>query len=311
MNDQPESDRPGRWQRLDEPTGRRRVSSWQAAVTETERLPPLTAESRRSCPHCGATQLTYRVNIPPRLVAIAGGHERWYWSECPCEEQRRQASEARRVAIEAERRQAEADRLLGDTGMGQVAGFTLDRFDPRRLRETAEIPHPYPLAARWVADITDRRCGDYHDPTAPPVALFFYCPGKGRGKTHLAAALAWEVRRRHSLTCFLHEEAFTSRLWACEFEEKERLLQLAGEQSWITVIDDLGRMQGGRGTQKAWYSIINRRWLARRWTIVTSNYTLPELEAQGTIDDATASRLHQMTRGEYLYFDGEDQRLVD
>jgi DNA replication protein DnaC len=57
--------------------------------------------------------------------------------------------------------------------------------------------------------------------------------------------------------------------------------------------------------------VINRRWLARRWTIVTSNYTLDELEAQGTIDDATASRLRQMTRGEYLYFDGEDQRLVD
>lgn len=309
MNDHPESDRPGQWQRLDEATGRRRASSWQAAVTE--RPLPLTAESRCKCPECGRELRTHLVTFSELAQRFTGVRERWYWVECPCVTERQRASEERRQAFEAARRQAEADRLLGDTGMAQVAGFTLDRFDPRRLQETAEIPHPYPLATRWVADIIDRRCGDYHDPTAPPAALFFYCPGKGRGKTHLAAALAWEVRRRHSLTCFLHEEAFTSRLWACEFEEKERLLQLAGEQSWITVIDDLGRMQGGRGTQKAWYSVINRRWLARRWTIVTSNYTLAELEAQGTIDDATASRLHQMTRGEYLYFDGEDQRLVD
>jgi DNA replication protein DnaC len=70
-------------------------------------------------------------------------------------------------------------------------------------------------------------------------------------------------------------------------------------------------MPPGKGVQGVWDGLINRRWLERRWLLVTSNYTLDELAQRGTLSEASFSRLRQMTRGEYVYFDGQDQRLAD
>jgi DNA replication protein DnaC len=84
-----------------------------------------------------------------------------------------------------------------------------------------------------------------------------------------------------------------------------------GQQSWLTVLDDLGRMNPGKGgVASVWDGLINRRWLARRWMIVTSNYTIDQLAERGTLSEASTSRLKQMTRDEYVLFDGDDQRLV-
>jgi DNA replication protein DnaC len=202
------------------------------------------------------------------------------------------------------------DQLLAGAGLDQVAGMTLASFDPRRLRGDGES-HPYTLAARWLAQIADAPLADYRDRAGPPAALYFYCPGKGRGKTHLAAALAWELRRTRELVCFLHEEGYCTRLWSVPFEQREAAIVAPAERAWLTVLDDLGRLNPGPGVQNAWDGLVNRRLLRRRWLLVTSNFTLEELLDRGTLSEAAYSRLHQMTRGEYVYFDGEDQRLAD
>jgi hypothetical protein len=106
----------------------------------------------------------------------------------------------------AARRQAEVDALLKGVGLDQVTGMTLATFDPRRLRGEGEA-HPYAVASSWLAQIADLTRSDYHNVASPPCALYFYCPEKGRGKTHLAAALAREIQRARALVCFLHEEA--------------------------------------------------------------------------------------------------------
>ena len=64
------------------------------------------------------------------------------------------------------------------------------------------------------------------------------------------------------------------------------------------------------GLRDAWYDLIGPRWLKRGWTIITSNCTLDELAARGTIDDRVYSRLYQMTGGKIVTFDGADQRLA-
>lgn len=271
----------------------------------------LTAESRRPCPHCGSEQGTHPVAIPPRLRAAAGGADvRYYWADCPCEAAREQAYIHRAASYAAEVRRREADQLLAGAGLDQVQGMTLERFDPRRLKGD-DVSHPYQVASRWLATITERPLADYHDRSSPPAALYFYCPGKGRGKTHLAAGLAWELRRTREVVCFLHEEGYCTRLWSVPFEDRERAISVPSEKAWLTVLDDLGRLNPGPGVQNAWDGLLNRRWLRRRWLLVTSNFTLEELLERGTLSEASYSRLRQMTRGEYVYFDGEDQRLVD
>jgi hypothetical protein len=245
------------------------------------------------------------MEVPWKLGTI------WMWRNCACEEERMEAAQTRVRTLEAAKRQQEADALLGDTGMRLIEHLTLDRFDPRRLVAPDERAHPYHIASRWLAALGDRPTADYHSEL--PAALYFYSPGKGRGKTHLAAGLAWEARKAHKLTAYVGEGRYIDRAWACSFEEREILSALPGERAWLTVIDDLGQRVPGRGSQSianAWYSVFDRRWLARGWTIITSNLTLEELVDQGTINDATYSRLRQMTKSMRIEFQGIDQRLA-
>ncbi len=188
--------------------------------------------------------------------------------------------------------------------------MTLDTFDPGRLAGAEE--HPYRVATAWLARLLEYgQRGSYRDVAAPPTALFFYCPGKGRGKTHLASGILWAARRQR-LTAFVEETSYLDRSWGCPMEQKEALAALPGERAWLTVVDDLGRREIGQsaaGVQNAWAALFVRRWLAVGWTIITSNWRLEELVSKRTIDDALYSRIKQMTRGEYVFFDGQDVRL--
>jgi hypothetical protein len=261
----------------------------------------LTPESQVPCLNCGAI-------LEPREVEWKG--QIFYWQRpCPCRDQVIDERERKIADMDATYRRAQAFRGLGDTGMKLVEGFALESFDPRKLKET-ELGHPYTLATKWINDIID--AGDvanYHD--GPPAALYFLSPGKGRGKTHLAAGLMWEIQNHHKkLAVFLDETTFIERRWATtSFEEKERLASLPGSQAWLTVIDDLGNHNGGQGVADTWYAVFNRRWLKRGWTIITSNFTPEQLLEKGTINDATYSRLRQMIQSTCIFFDGKDIRL--
>ena len=214
---------------------------------------------------------------------------------------------------DAQARQAAAERALGDPGLGRIAGLTLECFNPDLLRVQLGHDNPHTLICDWIAAIADRPEGDYH--RGPPVALYLYWPGKGTGKTHLAAGATLALRAAGRLAVFVEESSYLSALWSAPMEGSERLYQLPGDLAHITAIDDIGRLPPGKGpgngTEKAWYNVINRRWLRRRWTIFTSNRTLDELLAQCTIDDATYSRMAQMMGGadRLVLVEGDDQRL--
>ena len=209
-----------------------------------------------------------------------------------------------------EKRQLEAEKAMGDPGLSQIARFTLATFDPARLHVQLGDDNPLDMVTSWLAAIRDMPHGDYH--SGPPVALHLYFAGKGTGKTHLAAGAALAARAMGRLTVFLEEVSYLERAWAADFADKEQLSMLPGESAWLTVIDDIGQNPPGRdprALQKAWYNIINRRWLKAGWTIITSNRTLDELRDQHTLSEAAHSRLHQMTRGEVVVMDAADQRL--
>lgn len=209
-----------------------------------------------------------------------------------------------------EKRQLEAERAMGDPGLSQIARFTLASFDPDRLKVELGDDNPLDVVTNWLAAIRDLPHGDYH--SGPPIALHLYYAGKGTGKTHLAAGAALAARAMGKLTVFLEEVSYLERTWAADFGDKEQLSMLPGETAWLTVLDDIGQNPPGkdpRALQKAWYNIINRRWLKAGWTIITSNKTVDELMNQRTLSDAAHSRLKQMTRGEVVLMEADDQRL--
>ncbi len=106
------------------------------------------------------------------------------------------------------------------------------------------------------------------------------------------------------------ELGYTRRRSVLHFEQIEALVSYPADAAWLTIIDGLGeREDPPASVANAWYEVLNPRWLRGGWTIITSNHTPDELVRNGTIGDATYSRLQQMTGGYIVVFVGSDARL--
>lgn len=188
-----------------------------------------------------------------------------------------------------------------------IGQFTLETFDASRLSNGDQL---LAIVCGWLGAISPHPVApSYSD--KPRCCLYFYSQGKGRGKTHLAAALVNQVRANGRRAILVDEISYIESYWAADFESKAKLSALPGERAWLTVIDDLGQKESASaGLRDAWYDILNPRWLKRGWTVVTSNWTPDQLVERGTINPATYSRLVQMTHGKWIEFIGADQRLV-
>lgn len=244
-----------------------------------------------------------------------------YWSECKClaaELDQRDASYRERVTKDRNglRQQIHTgivEQLNEEPGFGNAELKTFERFRADLLR-SVDGAHPVAHALRWLERIVtlDRAQGEWE---GPPQALYFYSPGPGRGKTHLALAVlqaAWQLTRERRRYAALNEEHFLERYWNSPFgPERSEMIAFPGEKAWLTLFDDIGKRRGTQGVQDAWYSLLNRRSQALRWTIFTSNYTPDELMERGTVNDWGRSRLLEMIRCELVRFDGEDRRLDD
>jgi len=227
-----------------------------------------------------------------------------YWSDCRCIggaiARDRELSD-RSIGLQADQR----TEIIADPV--PIAQFTFETFDASRLLNGAQL---LAIVCGWLDAISRLLVApSYSD--KPRCCLYFYSPGKGRGKTHLAGAVVNQVRANNRKAVLVDEISYIESYWAADFEAKQKLSALPGEKAWLTVIDDLGQREStGPGLRDAWYDIVNPRWLKRGWLVVTSNHKPDELVERGTINAATYSRLVQMTHGKLLTFDGADQRLM-
>ena len=250
------------------------------------------------CPTCGEL-------VEWREYVNAVGRSLRYWTECACivgAWGRAQERSAASVGFAAALRVAPT---VSD--VRAIADFTLDTFDASRLAGGDKLLR---AAREWLDRALALPYADrsYDNPRA---CLYFYSPGKGRGKTHLAAGIALAARAVGKLVAFTDEISFLERYWAASLEERAQIAHLPAEQAWLTVFDDMGsRENTPPGVRDAWYDLIGPRWMRRGWTIITSNRTLDELVEHDTIDDRIYSRLYQMTQGKIVTFDGSDQRLA-
>ncbi len=258
------------------------------------------------CPECGE-----EVVLSQTPNAYKGLHIR-YWSECSC--WRASIARAKQIGaagVAAQLGSRDPD-ILEDAGLRaadlrRFADMTLDRFDASRLQ--GGPTNPYTAALQWFRAIEGAPVADYH--RGPPAALYLYSKGKGRGKTHLGVGLLHKANGAGRTVAFLNEAEYIESYWAASFEAREQLSSYPASRAWLTLLDDLGQKESrGSGLRDAWYDILGPRWLERKWLIVTSNYTPDELLAQGTINEASYSRLVQMTRGQLLTFQASDYRLA-
>jgi hypothetical protein len=260
------------------------------------------------CPKCGREQHTRPVTVPPQLRGVAGGDTRYFWDDCPCETERRELLDLANAARVQAHADALTDAAMNYDGLRHRQQFQLRAFNPARLRSTGGI-HPYVIATRWAAHIVDLDHSDLE--TGPPPALWFYCPGPGRGKTHLATGIALDVKHAGRSACFLDGRTWLDRLWSATFAQRESMRAFPGERAHLTVVDDFCHTDGASGgARDEWDKLIDRRYISRRWTIFTAQATPDELLDRGAITDAAHSRIQHLTRGATLYFDGDDQRRV-
>ncbi len=253
--------------------------------------------TQMACPHCDELIEWRQIGTAPRIIR--------YWSDCSCWNM-----DCERVAMRNSSAQAHADDYRSEPIMIDIRayqGFTFDTFDPSRLPNGDQLVR---AGKRWLEQASEKPFADRHY-ADPRCCLYFHSSGKGRGKTHLAAAIALAARALEKQVSIVDEISYAEQYWAADLEQKRSLALAPGQRAWLTVFDDMGsRENTPAGLRDFWYDLIGPRWLKRGWTIITSNCTLEELIAKGTIDDRVYSRLFQMTGGKIVTFDGVDQRLV-
>jgi len=228
-----------------------------------------------------------------------------YWSDCSCWVAACGKIAERNSSAQDHAAEYRVEPIMSDIRAYQ--DFTFATFDSTRLANGDKLVQ---AGKRWLeqagkAPFADR---SYNDPRC---CLYFYSAGKGRGKTHLASAIALAARSLEKQVSIVDEISYAEQYWAADLEQKRSLALAPSTRAWLTVFDDMGsRENTPAGLRDFWYDLIGPRWLKRGWTIITSNYTLDELVARGTIDDRVYSRLVQMTGGKIVTFEGNDQRLV-
>lgn len=272
----------------------------QTGTNGVRGLPPTATDQPlgtwRDCPKCNGP-----IQLRETIASFQGKHLR-YWSDCAC------------VGVatdEYERRKAESETYQAQARGGAVSDtravkhMTFATFDATRY---PPLNNPATEARAWLDSALSQPVANYTQGAV--CCLYLHSAGKGRGKTHLAAAIAAEAQTAGRVVYFADEISYIERYWAADLEAKAGLSQLAGTGAWLTVIDDLGQRERATDSLRdAWYAVFNPRWLKRGWTVITSNYTPPELLSRGTINEATYSRIAQMTSSVIISFESSDYRM--
>ncbi len=254
---------------------------------------------------CGCGETLHALGTGPHFI----------WARCHT----REAAITARLRAHDEEQQAQHEeqartvyaRRVRQSGLGALNGMTLQTFHRSWLTPSPDGTHPLDVVTAWLRDVVDYGgSANYRDVHSPPACLFLHSGGKGRGKTHLAAALGWQALALGKPVAFIEELSYLRRRQSCPFEEIDALVDLPAGVAWLTIIDDLGQYTNPPpSTANYWYEVLNPRWLHGAWTIITSNHTPDELLRNGTIGDATYSRLQQMTGGYLVDVVGSDARL--
>lgn len=166
----------------------------------------------------------------------------------------------------------------------------------------------YPDSAFEKAEKIAQSCKSYATGFTPASKSLLLLGGVGVGKTHLSLAIANVVINRGYSVIFGNSQNIISDLQSEEFNEKKetQYTKKAVLNCDLLIIDDLGTEVLNQSRIAILYNVINSRLLSKLPTIISSNFTLDELEEK--YDQRIFSRI----TGEYssITLEGNNIRYI-
>ncbi len=168
-----------------------------------------------------------------------------------------------------------------------LSGFQLDAYREAGSRRTAS----------FACQVIKAYLGDFQEQQEHGMGLYIWSRAKGSGKTHMAAGIANELLKSHtvrfSVSMAILQEIKNA--WRKDAECSESSILGALGTIEVLVIDDFGVESHAGWIDDRFYQIINERYINRLVTIFTSNYPPMELPYDGRIVSRVMERTYQVT----------------
>lgn len=142
--------------------------------------------------------------------------------------------------------------------------------------------------------IIKKYLGEFEEYKQRGLGLFIYSDVKGTGKTRIAASIANEFIKKKIKVKFATSTAILQEIrstWDKEKEYSESALIDSLCMADVLIIDDFGTEQYKDWIGEKFYQIINERYVNKRVTIFTSNYSVDTIK----YDDRIKSRIKEVT----------------
>lgn len=168
-------------------------------------------------------------------------------------------------------------------------GLTLSDFDSKWYQNADQD------TAEKVKKIFRYYINNYFD-IEPGMGLYLFSKTKGTGKTRLVSILANELIKKDIDVKFATSGKILDEIkktWEGNYDYTESKLMNELTQVDVLIIDDFGVERAKDWRNEKFYNIINERYMSKRTTIFTSNYSLDDLERNG-YDSRIISRIKEI-----------------
>ena len=164
--------------------------------------------------------------------------------------------------------------------IGSAAPITSSRFDNFDINYYPDQKGESNISPKERMTGIFAFCKDYADSFNPKSESILFLGGTGLGKTHLSLAIAGEVINKGYGVIYGTAQNLFNEMSREHFSYGEKSDALIDEclDCDLLIIDDLGTEFCTQFTLSAVYNIVNTRLLREKPTLISTNYSLAELE---------------------------------